>query len=153
MTNRQKPHLKKAFLERFRLHGNISRACREVKIDRSTVYSWQEDDDEFASGYRIAEIEATERLEEAAYERAINGVTQETPIYFRGQAIDSVVKTEYSDTLLIFLLKARAPEKYRDRVDVTTNGAVQSEAQRIAEKYGKTVDEVVRAAGLAIGSK
>lgn len=116
MTPRQVRHQKKAFLDAFRVHGNVSRACRDHGINRADVYRWKEHDEEFMLGWNIAEIEATEHLEATAFDRAVNGVTQETPIYFRGTAIDSVVKTEYSDTLLIFLLKARAPEKYRETI-------------------------------------
>lgn len=118
MTTRQVRHQKKAFLDRFRVHGNVSRACRETGINRADVYRWKEHDNEFMLGWNVAEVEATERLEEAAYERAVNGVTQETPLYYRGKVVDTVVKTEYSDTLLIFLLKARSPEKYRERVQM-----------------------------------
>lgn len=132
MTTRQSGRQKKAFLESFRKHGNITRSCRETSTPRSTVYWWQEHDEQFSRDYRVAEVEATEHLEEAAYERAVNGVTQETPIYFRGTAIDSVVKTEYSDTLLIFLLKARAPEKYRERVDVKHGGQIEHVAMDAA---------------------
>jgi hypothetical protein len=125
MTTRQVRHQKKAFLDRFREHGNVSRACRETKVNRADVYRWKEHDEDFMLGWNIAEVEATEVLESAAYDRAVHGVTQETPIYFRGTAIDSVVKTEYSDTLLIFLLKARAPEKYRERHDVKHSGQIE----------------------------
>jgi hypothetical protein len=116
---------KKAFLDSFRQHGNVTRACRASTVGRSSVYRWQEDDDQFAHDFRVAEVEATEHLEEAAYERAVKGVTQETPIFHRGKHIDTAVKTEYSDTLLIFLLKARAPEKYRDRHEVKHSGQVE----------------------------
>jgi hypothetical protein len=75
-------------------------------------------------------------------------VVQETPIFHRGQHIDTVVKTEYSDTLLIFLLKARAPEKYRDNVHITLQ--IKAEAERIAAKLGKTVDEVLAGAGVKL---
>lgn len=140
-------HQKKAFLETFRVHGNVSRACRDHGINRADVYRWKEHDEEFMLGWNIAEIEATEHLEATAFDRAVNGVTQETPIYFRGTAIDSVIKTEYSDTLLIFLLKARAPEKYRDNVTVTVQ--VRAEAERIAAKLGKTAEEVLALAGVS----
>src|SRR5688572_29497964 len=104
VTAGQMEHRKKVFLGSFRQHGNIVRACRVSRLGRTTVYRWQEEDDQFAAAFREAEIEATEHLEEAAYERAVQGVKQETPLYYRGKVVDTVVKTEYSDTLLIFLL-------------------------------------------------
>lgn len=148
-TTGQSRRHKKAFLESFRQHGNVTRACRETGVGRSTVYAWQEHDQDFSFAFRVAEEEATEHLEEAAYERAVKGVAQETPIFHRGKHIDTVVKTEYSDTLLIFLLKARAPEKYRDNILVTHQ--IKSEAERIAAKLGKTVDEVLAGAGVSLG--
>ena len=50
-------------------------------------------------------------LEDEARRRALQGV--EKPVFREGRQVGTV--TEYSDTLLIFLLKARRPEKFRDR--------------------------------------
>lgn len=147
MTTRQTGRQKKRFLDSFREHGNVTRACRETEVARSTVYFWQEHDEDFGRDYHVAEQEATEHLEEAAYERAVKGITQETPLYYRGKVVDTVVKTEYSDTLLIFLLKARAPEKYRDKVDVYHH--IREQAQRIADEYDMPVEQVYREAGIA----
>ena len=47
-----------------------------------------------------------------ARRRALTGV--EEPVYYKGEAVDRTAK--YSDTLLIFLLKAHRPEKFRDNV-------------------------------------
>lgn len=143
-TRAQTAHHKKAFLEAFRRHGNVSWACRETGTERRTIYKWQEHDAEFDLAFHQAEIDATETMEAEAYRRAVEGTDK--PVYQGGVMVGTV--REYSDTLLIFMLKARSPEKYRDRIDVTT-GAVQTEAQRIAEKFGKTVDEVLRDAGVA----
>lgn len=127
MTNRQKPHRKKAFLARFRLHGNISRACREARVDRSTIYAWQEDDADFCIAYEIAEVEATETLEAEAYRRAVEGLRRLK--FDKGVAVNDpatgepYTELEYSDTLLIFLLKARAPEKYRENPAGSQGGA------------------------------
>jgi hypothetical protein len=99
-TRAQTAQLKKAFLDQFAIYGNISTAAQRAGCERRTIYKWQEHDDEFASAFREAELQATEALEAEARTRALLG----------------------SDTLLIFLLKARAPEKYRDRYDVTSGG-------------------------------
>lgn len=123
MTHRQRERLKGRFLEHFAVYGNVTRACEHAEINRTTVYVWQEHDEEFAAAFREAEIQATEVLEAEARRRAVEGVTTTTPIYSRkGQLLHTLVETKYSDTLLIFLLKARAPDKYRERYDVTTAG-------------------------------
>lgn len=123
MTHRQVQRLKAKFLEHFAVYGNITQGAQHAGIDRTTVYRWQEHDDDFAAAFREAEIQATETLEAEARRRAVEGVVSETPIYSRkGELLNTIIETKYSDTLLIFLLKARAPEKYRERFDVTTAG-------------------------------
>lgn len=123
MTTEQSEHLKKAFLDIFRRTGNISQSCAAAGIgSRTTIYNWQEHDEAFALEYKHAEIEATELLEVEAHRRAVFGVQKDKPIFHQGEMVGLVQEREYSDTLLIFLLKARAPHKYRERVDVTTDG-------------------------------
>lgn len=123
-TTAQSAHLKKAFLEDFRRRGNVSAACETVGVPRRTLYRWREGDAAFAAAFAEAEVEATECLEEEARRRAVEGVTNEKGIFHHGKLIGTHVETNYSDTLLIFLLKARAPEKYRERVDVKHGGSI-----------------------------
>jgi hypothetical protein len=119
MTERQTRHLKSAFLEAFRECGNISRACRDIGMtNRTEVYKWQERDDQFAAAFRDAEVEAVDALEAEARRRAI-GYEQVIVDKDGGEH----VTTRYSDVLLIFLLKGARPERYRERVDVTTTTA------------------------------
>lgn len=125
-------HLKKPFLESFAVTGNITESCEAIGLRRrADVYWWQEHDDAFAEAFRAAEIEATERLEAEARRRAVEGVPHETPIYYQGEQVGSVVETKYSDTLLIFLLKARAPEKYREKFDHRHSGEVRQPVRYI----------------------
>lgn len=120
MTAAQSRRLKARFLEDFRLCGNITRAARTAGLPhRTLVYDWQEKDEQFLMDYRQAELESIEILEEEARRRGADGVQTVTPIYHQGLKIGENVETKYSDTLLIFLLKARNPEKYRERWDVT----------------------------------
>lgn len=122
MTRAQSRQHKEAFLEKFRRHGNVTWAAREIGLKhRDTVYSWLEHDEEFAAGFRGAEIEATETMEAEAYRRGIQGT--EKPVFHQGVVCGTV--QEYSDTLLIFMLKARAPEKYRERQDIKHSGQIE----------------------------
>jgi hypothetical protein len=104
---------KKRFLDAFARCGVLTYAARAAGISRVTVYAWQEHDPEFAAALREAAIESTEALEREAYRRAHGGVLQS--VYQQGQRVGQVRK--YSDVLLIFLLKARKPEVYRDVID------------------------------------
>jgi hypothetical protein len=57
----------------------------------------------------------TAALEDEALRRAYHGV--EEPVFYEGVQCGSV--TRYSDKLLMFLLKARHPAKYRERQGVS----------------------------------
>lgn len=76
-----------------RTGGSVTAACRAEGVHRSTFYAWRLADPEFAAQADDAIEAGTDRLEDVAQERA------ETS----------------SDLLLIFLLKARRPGKYRER--------------------------------------
>jgi len=118
MTEGQRGQLKKQFLKRFGDHGCVRRACTEIGVGHSAVYNWRKKDDTFASGFQDAEHQAVSHLEAEALRRAIDGVDQ--PVFHGGDQVGSVRK--YSDTLLIFLLKARAPDRYRDNYHFTHAG-------------------------------
>jgi hypothetical protein len=98
------------FLQYYSQFASITRAAKKAKINRDIHYDWMKDED-----YKLRYIEASERatqaLEDEAARRAAEGVLE--PVFHQGQAVGSIRK--YSDTLLIVLMKARAPEKYKDR--------------------------------------
>ena len=71
------------------------------------------------SAFVAAQDEAVQVLEDEAVRRAYEGV--EKPVTVAGQR--EFVR-EYSDTLLIFLLKGARPQKYRDNVNVTAGISV-----------------------------
>lgn len=107
---------KRAFLTAYAACGNRGKAAAAAGIERNTIYSppWR-DDEQFQEALERAQAMAVDVLEEEALRRAVEGV--ERPIgWYRGQPGGFV--REYSDALLIFLLKGAAPEKYRDRLDV-----------------------------------
>lgn len=103
---------KNSFLAAFSECGNITKAAEIAGLDRSRHYDWLKNDPEYAERFKDAEEQATERLESEARRRAVQGV--EKPVFYQGQVCGTV--TEYSDTLLMFLLKGIRPEKYKDRV-------------------------------------
>lgn len=105
---------KRLYLEALAKVGVITYAAKVAGISRQTVYEWLEADPDFARRHQEALLESTERMEQEAWRRAVLGTTK--PIYYRGRRIGTL--REHSDTLLIFMLKARKPETYRERVDV-----------------------------------
>jgi hypothetical protein len=101
------------FLQAFAEHATVSAAAKAAAIGRRTHYLWLETDSDYAARFKDAEDDVTEALETEARRRAQLGV--EEPIYYKGAPVGAVRR--YSDTLLIFLLKARRPNVYRERID------------------------------------
>jgi hypothetical protein len=112
------------FLDTYAKSGNVSWAAKQAGIDRHTVYVWQEQDDTFAQAFREADLKATEALEREAWRRASEGIQE--PVFQHGKLVGTIQR--YSDNLLMFLLRARAPERYRDRVDVSVAPIIKSVA-------------------------
>ena len=108
-----------AFLDQLRQHGNISEAARQAGIDRKTAYNSKAKAPEFAEAWEEAVAESTDTLEAEARRRAVEGV--EEPVYYRGAVVGHI--TKYSDGLLMFLLKGKRPDEFRDTA-ITHKGKV-----------------------------
>jgi len=120
--------LKHAFLEQYGKYGNIGHVCDLIGVARSTFYSWQETDEEFSMGFQQAEKRALETLESEAWRRAVEGSPYTRTSYYRGEPVGTDHKIEYSDQLLTLLLRAKAPERYRERVDLAVSQVVKTVA-------------------------
>jgi len=110
------------FLTALAKRGNISDACTAAQIHRSTAYHHQQTDEAFAAAWLTALDEGADALEAEAQRRAVSGLVRKKFTKDGDPIIDPAtgkqyVEKEYSDTLLIFLLKGARPEKYRDRID------------------------------------
>lgn len=97
--------------------ATVRGACRAARIGRRTWYDWIESDPTFGEQVLDAHEEVADELEAEAFKRALHG----------------------SDTLLIFLLKARRPAKYRDKYTVTVHApevqvALRSSIELIASR-------------------
>jgi hypothetical protein len=112
------------FLKSYALCGNVTTAAKAAGVGRSTVYVWQEDEPDFVLAMRQADLQATEVLEQEAWRRAREGIAE--PVFQHGKEVGTIQR--YSDQLLMFLLRARAPERYRDRVDVSVTPVIKAVA-------------------------
>ena len=97
----------------------VSKACAAVGIARQTAYEWRSEIPEFAEAWDKALKIGTSVLEDEAIRRAHEGWNE--PVFYQGKECGSVRK--YSDTLLIFTLKAHNPEKYREKTSMELTGA------------------------------
>jgi hypothetical protein len=107
------PEREIAFLAALSATANVLRACEAAGIGRTTAYDWRDADEDFRKRWDRALEIGVEALEDEAVRRAHEG--WEEPVMYQGQQCATVRK--YSDTLLIFLLKGRKPERYRERVE------------------------------------
>ena len=86
---------KRAFLTAYMQCGQLRHSCRQTGLDHTNHYYWLKTDPAYAEAFTQAREYAVDHLEDIAMARA---TAVEKP----------------SDILLIFLLKAARPEKYRD---------------------------------------
>jgi hypothetical protein len=132
-------HKKHAFLTAFAECGNISTASRLSGIARSNHYDWMQNDPDYPALFIEADKEAAEKLEQEARRRAVNGVSK--PVFYKGE--ECGVVQEYSDTLLIFLLKGALPEKYKERYEGTLNGNIDVNVNITAEDRRSRIMELM----------
>lgn len=117
-TRKKRRNWKPDWLDAYKAHGTVGAACEVVGIGSSTAYDARARDRDFAKAWDEAEGETTKLLEETMYERALNGDT----------------------TAAIFILKARRPNKYRERVDVKHGGTVK---HNVTTDFDREVAELV----------
>lgn len=98
--------------------GNVSRACKAAGVSRDAAYDHQRADPAFAAQWADALEQAADWLEREAWRRAVKGVDK--PVYQKGAKVGTV--REFSDPLLIQLLKANKPDKYRENVAMQHTG-------------------------------
>ena len=148
LTPVERARKQQRFLKEYRESGNIKHSCKVAGINRSTFYEWRDHDEAFKAQLPDAVEDAHDTLEYAAHERAVRGVesfvvsmgrvvyedipvldeqgkpklnkNQDT-IMRRGKAIK---ERKYSDQLLITLLKANMPEKYKDQTRMEHSGTI-----------------------------
>lgn len=107
------PSWARTFLDLFAQSGNVMLSARGAGVDRSTPYELRGRDEAFAAAWSEADRAATMVLEAEARNRAMKG----------------------SDRLLIFLLQARDPARYRPnyRVELTGDGGGPVRTQVVPE--------------------
>lgn len=137
------PEIEDRFLEVLATGASVYKAALEVGIGRRTAYEWREADPEFKARWDEAVDCGVDLMEDEALRRAKDGVTK--PVYYQGQVCGEV--QEYSDTLMIFQLKARRPEKYRENVDVNHRGNVAVTVVNYAAPVIEGVAEEVKVIG------
>jgi hypothetical protein len=103
---------KTAFLDALRITGIMAAAAKASKIDRSQVWRWRRDDEEFAKAYDEAEETSHEMLVNEARRRAEQGVDEY--VVSAGRLVmdpehptQPLKQRRYSDQLIKFLIERR----------------------------------------------
>jgi len=110
--------VRRRFIDRLANTANVSVACAHSRMSRGFAYKWREEDSDFAEDWNKALNMGLAAAEDELVRRAVAGVRE--PVYYQGARIGTMKR--YSDILLMFLLKAHNPEKYRERAEITHSG-------------------------------
>jgi hypothetical protein len=130
--------LQRKFLAAFAVCGNLTKAARWAKVHRTSHYVWLQDAD-YAEAFRLAEQRAVRTLEDEAVRRAHDGIRK--AVRYKGRIVG--YETEYDNTLLLALLKAGNPDKFRDRStsDVNLKGPLSIELLREIRREAEHDDD------------
>jgi hypothetical protein len=113
--------LRQRFLKALADTGIVSVAVVIAGTSRTRIYELRKQDTLFASAWDEAEEHAADALEAEAWRRAVEGVPE--PLVSSGKVVrdddgQPIAIRRYSDNLLLALLKARRPEKFKERAVV-----------------------------------
>ncbi len=127
--------LTKRKLDRFLIvlsqKANVTEACEAIGVSNQALYEYKKEHPTFASKWVSTVDQALDKLEQEAWRRASDGVDK--PVHYKGERVDTI--REYSDALLMFLLRGHRPNIYRERP---------SEAPPTADKPVLNVIETAR---------
>jgi hypothetical protein len=126
LTAEEKQETKEKFLKALSNTANVRVACMQAGVDHSTVYRWQEMDENFGFRFREANKDANWILFGEAWQRAMKG--EEEYVVSGGKLIygpdgKPLTQRKKSDRMLELLLKARLPE-FRDKQQVEMSGSI-----------------------------
>jgi len=125
---------KRKFLAAYAATGNMSLAARSAGIAKSTHWDWlraeaarPSGEREYTDAFHATQDEAAQTLEDEAVRRAHEGVKR--PVMYKGAPVKQgrriLYETEYSDQLLLALLKRFRPALYRDHVTTEHTGSIE----------------------------
>jgi hypothetical protein len=122
---------------------STTHAARATGLARQRFYELRARDAAFAEEWAVAVDEGTDRLEDEAYRRAVDGVPG--PIFSRCEVVGE--RRVYSDRPVEFLLKARRPAIYRERtlVELRRDPDERRQVEKGVERFVQKLDRVTTA--------
>jgi len=131
------------FLKELSKCGLPSHAAKKVRIPLILFLKEREENPNFALAWEAAMEHAIDALELEARRRAVEGI--EVPVFYKGEQV--ATKREYSDQLLMFLLKGRRKQVFAGdegqaiggKVEIIINCNVPEPKWEIAQRLQKKV--------------
>ena len=114
-----------AFIERLKATGNVTLAAAGAGVTRQHAHRTRNRNRAFRRSWEDALEQAMDLLEGEARRRA-TGIKRD--VWYGGEKVGT--ESVYSDTLVIFLLKAHRPAKFRDNVKVEHSGGMEVTGDR-----------------------
>jgi hypothetical protein len=111
-ARKQRRDWRPKFLAALATEGTVWAASKSAGVHRSTVYEERQRNEDFALAWADVEERVTEGLERKAVDMAMGGEVR----------------------MLEFLLKARRPLTYRERVDVNHSGKVKHDLADLSDE-------------------
>jgi hypothetical protein len=134
------------FLKALAETGIVSAAVEIAGTSRTRVYELRKRNPGFAAGWEDAEERAADALEAEAWRRAVDGVQE--PLVSGGKLVrdddgQPIAIRRYSDALMIALLKARRPGRFKDRAVVEHVAIASSVLDRVrrGKPLAVTIDQ------------
>jgi len=105
----------RAYLVAYARTGKFLAAAAAAGVSIRTEYNWRHDPDDvaFRKAFAIAQELAGDRAEDELHRWVFEGIEQ--PVYQGGQLVGT--ELHLSPQLLMFMLKATRPHKYREHVE------------------------------------
>lgn len=146
----QKKEWHDVFFDALKKSFNVAGSAKAAGVARQYVYQVRSENVEFARRWEDAIGHSLETAEGELYRRSVHGVLK--PVYQNGKEVGKI--REYSDTLLIFLLKSHKPDRYNPPIKQEHTGAggdpIKHESMvnhAIDGKTAQTVLEILVASG------
>lgn len=143
------------FLTQLRKIGTVYGACKSIGISRPLLKRWMDEDPPYKTQVDEAMEDSLDLDEAEVVKRGRHGWQE--PVFYKGEEVARVTKK--SDALLMFRLRGRRGDVFRDRADITgANGGplqlqlverLQAGRKRLVER--KMLNEAPPADGEIVG--
>lgn len=123
-----KPEYARIAQKMARLGATDIEVADALGIVKDTFYRWVSDRKEFSDSLKLGKAESDKRVERSLYSRANGYEHDEIDIRVcDGQIVQTPIRKHYppDPTSMIFWLKNRKPEEWRDKQDLEHSGSVQ----------------------------